>query len=135
MKTRRLEFDLAYGCFLLWALTVLCISLIRASYTDAEWAGGAGGILLLLGPLILASIIAMLAGILMTIRLWKHWPLMVIAGMTVLLIADIFTEYGSVAFQNTVPIVYSVAASLMSGLWFLFLRRRRFPTALPAVKE
>ena len=136
MKGARFEYDLAYGCFLLWGLTVLSISVIRASYTDAEWAGGAGGILLLLLPLILASFIAVLVGIVLSIRLWKHWPLLILAGISVLLtIMDFSTQYGSTAFRNAVSIVYGVGVAAMSGLWFLVLRRRHFPPAWPPVKE
>src|SRR2546430_16572322 len=86
MKTRRLEHDLAYGCFLLCGLTVLAVSIIRTSYTDADWAGRAGAILLLLLPFLLASSTAMLVAAVLSIRLWRQWPLLVLAGISILLI-------------------------------------------------
>lgn len=128
---KRIEYDFAYGCFLLWGLTVLSLSVIRASYTDAEWAGGAGAILLLLLPLILVAFVAMLVGIVLSLRLWKHRPLIILAGMTVLLIAEFSFGYGSNAFQNAVAIVYGVAVAAMFVTWFLVLRREHFPPVLP----
>lgn len=135
MKTRRFEYDLAYGCFLFWGLTVLSVSVIRASYTDAEWADGAGAILLLFLPLLLASLTAMFVAVVLSIRLWRQLTLVVLAGMTILLIPTLFTKHGSTAFHTTVDIVYGVGVTGMSGLWFLALRRRRFPAAMPGVKE
>ena len=92
VKGSRAKYDLAYGCFSLWGLTVLSISVIRASYTDSQWANGAGGILLLLLPLILVSFMAMLVGIVLSIRLWKHRPLTIFTGMSVLLFTVSYTE-------------------------------------------
>jgi len=127
MKTRRLEHDLAYGCFLLCGLTVLSVSIIRTSYTDADWAGGAGAILLLLLPFLLASSAAMLVAVVLSIRLWRQWPLLVLAGISILLIPTLFTRYGSTAFHTVIDIVYGVVVTVMSGLWFLVLRRRSQP--------
>ena len=132
MKPRRLSYDVAYGCFLLSALTVLSLSVIKASYTDAEWADGAGAILILLLPIILPSFIAMLAGIVLSICLWKHWPLTILAGSSVLFITEQSTQFGSTVFDGAVPFVYGLGVAAMSGFWFLSLRRRHFP---PAVKE
>ncbi len=63
MKTTQRAYDLAYGCFLVCGLTVLSMRVVRSSYTDAEWAGGAAGLLFIFLPAILASCIATLVGI------------------------------------------------------------------------
>ena len=134
MKTRGLDF--AHGCFLLWGLTRLSIGVIRARYTDAEWAGGAGGILLLLLPLIFVSFLAMLVGIVLAVRFWNNGLLAFLAGLSVLQIVTEFpTEHGPPAFQKTAPIVYGVIVATGSGLWFLVLRRRYRPQARPLVEE
>ena len=140
MKKRppgRLGYDVAYGCFLLWALTVLLLGVTRASYTGAEWAGGGGGILLVLLPLILASFIAMLAGIVLSLRLWKHWPLLALSGGSVLelLVTEYFPQVGSAAFTRAVPIAYGVGAAAMSVWWFLRLRWLPVPPPVSAGKE
>jgi hypothetical protein len=89
--------------------------------------GTAGGIGILLAvPLFLASLGAMAAGIILTIRLRKDWSLIILTGMSVLFIAEILTEYGSTAFYNSVPILYGIGCIAISGVWFLILRRRRF---------
>ena len=114
---------------------MLSLSVIRASYTDAEWVGGAGAILILLLPLIFASFIGMLVGIVLSIRLWEHLPLVILAGSSVLLITEYFAQFGSTSFQEAVPMAYGVGVAVTSGVWFLSLRRRQFPPTLPAGKE
>ena len=130
MKTGRLKYDFAYGCFLLCGVTVLSLIGLRASYTDAEWSGGAGGLLLIFLPVILAAGVAMLVGIALGIQLWRHWPLIALAGMSVLFITESLIGYGSVTLQNAVSIAYGAGATAMSGLWFLVLRKRHFPAAV-----
>jgi hypothetical protein len=132
MKIRWLKHDVAYGCFLLWALTVIALDVLMASFTDNELAQGAGAIILVLLPFLGASFIAMLVGIVLSIFLWKHWPLIIIAGSSVLFVTVYFTEFGSTAFREAVPLVYGIGVAAMSGVWFLFLRRRPFP---PDLKE
>ncbi|PYT37662.1 MAG: hypothetical protein DMF52_01800 [Acidobacteria bacterium] len=109
MKTTQRAYDLAYGCFLVCGLTVLSMRVVRSSYTDAEWAGGAAGLLFIFLPAILASCIATLVGI----------------------ITESLTGYGSTTFQNAVPVAYGVGVAAMSGMWFLVLRRRYLPPVVP----
>jgi len=125
MRRTRGKYDLAYACFLLFGSTFMSLSIFRASYTDAEWAGGAGGILLILLPLILASLAAMLVGVVLSIGL-EHPFLMVLAVTGAAPVAG-FAGYGSREFQHFAPIVYGMAVAAMSGLWFAVLRKRHFP--------
>jgi hypothetical protein len=113
-------------------LTVIALDALMASFTDDELAKGAGVILFILLPFIAVPFTAMLVGIVLSIFLWKHWPLIIIAGSSVLLAAVNFTGFGSPAFQKAVPLVYGIGVAAMCGVWFLFLRRRPFP---PDVKE
>ncbi len=131
MQAKQRVYDLAYGCFLFCGLTVFSMSVIRRSYTDAEWAGGAAGLLFILLPVIVASYIAMLIGIVVSIRLWRHWSLLTLAGISVLHITESIIGYGSTAFQNAVPFAYGVGVAAMSGRWFLVLRRRCTPPVVP----
>jgi hypothetical protein len=107
------------------------MSVLRISYTDAEWAGGAAGLLFIFLPVILASYIAMLVGIVLSIRLWRHWPLIALAVLSVLHITETITGYGSTAFQNAVPVAYGVGVAAISGMWFLVLRSRSIPPVVP----
>src|SRR5262245_7900353 len=132
MKTRRLKYDLAYGCFLFCGLTALFASLMEIVPMDEGTAMLLGRLVAL--PLILGSLVALVARIVLCVRLWKHWPLVILSGMSVLLIARILTQYGGIALFKRVAIVYSVGVVAISGLWFLALRRRHFPAASPAAK-
>lgn|SRR5262245_64989741 len=134
-KTRGFECDLAYGCFLIWGLTVLSVSVMRASYTNAEWAGGAGALLILFLPLLLASFMALLVAIVLSVRLWRQPTLRWLTGMTFLLIPTLFITYGSTAFHTAVGIAYGVGVTGMCGLWFLALRRRHRPAALFGARD
>lgn len=131
MKGRRSEYDLAYGCFLFSGLTALIISGMSAIPMDSGTAGGLGFLVAI--PLFLASLVAMVSGIVLSVRLWKDWFLVTLSGMSVLFLAEFLTEYGSTAFYNAVPVVYGVGVVAISGVWFLVLRRGRFPPA--ALKE
>jgi len=74
-------------------------------------------------PLFLLSGVAMIFGIVLSVLL-RSWPLVVLAAMSVLAVAEFAGEYGPVAFSNVVPIVYGLVAVAISGRWFLILRRR-----------
>lgn len=135
MKRGRLEYDIAYGCFLILAIAALVLIVIRSSYTDAEWAGGGGAILILLLPFIVVPLIAMVVGIVLSIRLWNHRPLVVLAVSTILLLTDGFLQFMPDSLAKAVSILYCVGTGVTSVWWFLRLRKLLFPRSLPAVKE
>lgn len=124
MNRTWLKHDVAYGCFLVWALTVLGAASVMGSFTEDDLAQGAGAIVLVFLPFIAAALLAMLVGMVLSIRLWRHWPLPVISVCTVLVVAIYFPEFGSSGFQKSVPIAYGVGVAAMCGYWFLHLRRR-----------
>lgn len=128
MKRTQSDYDLAYGSFLVCGLTALIISAIGAIPMDSTTAAGLGFLVAI--PLFVASLGAMVVGVVQCVRLWKHWPLVILSGMSVLFIVELFTEYGSTAFYNAAPVVYGVGVVAISSAWFLVLRRRQFPAAV-----
>ncbi len=135
MNATRRAYDVAYCCFLLLAVIVLFLMYLRSSFTDAEWANGAGGIFFLLLPLIVLPIAATLIGIVLSLRLWKHWPLPALAVGWGLIVAESFIEFGSEAFQEFVYILYALGVGVMSGLWFFGSSRRHYPPPVAVAKK
>lgn len=90
---------------------------------------GAAGVLgfLVAIPLALASIAALVVGMVQALLLWRHWPLLLLAAMTTLFVAEIVTEAGPVAFYNAIPFLYGIGSLAICGIWFSVLRARMFP--------
>ena len=104
---------------------------VMGSLTEDDLAQGAGAIVLVFLPIIAAALVAVLVGVLLSIRLWRHWPLPTISGCTALMVAIYLPEIGAPGFQKAVAIAYGVGVAAMSGYWFLNLRRRHTsPAAL-----
>ena len=79
---------------------------------------------------LLASCVAMIVGVALSLHLWKHWPLLILSGISiVVLVVAIMTELGTLFFAFVVP-AYGILVVMFSGLWFVVLRRRNFPTAV-----
>ncbi len=116
------KYDVAYGCFLFCGVAVLLISELSFIPMDDGTAGGLGFLVFI--PLSLVALVAMAVGIGYTIRLYNHWPLVVLSLLSVLFIAEVVTEYGSAKLYNAVPILYGLSASGFSLAWFLILRKR-----------
>jgi hypothetical protein len=127
MKTKLIAQCVAYTCFLFGALTVSALGVFLKLFKGEQAA-----IIIVLIPFLLASCITMRVGIVLSIFLWKHWPLLIIAVSSVLLARVYYTEFGSDDFQATVSLVYGIVVTAMFGVWFLFLGRRLFQ---PDVKE
>ena len=124
MEDRRRQCDFAYACFLFSGVSWLATGIVTAIPFDEGTATLLG--LMVLAPLILLSVMAMIVGLVLSV-LVRRWPLVVLAAMSVLAVAEFVGEYGPVAFYNVVPIVYGLVVVAISGRWFLILRRR--PTA------
>ena len=126
VKRGRVEYDCAYGCFLFCGLAALSGSLMEAIPKDE-------GTTVLLGyfvaiPLVLASFVALLSGIVLCLRLWKHWPLVILSAMSVLFVAALFIGHGSATFYYAVSITYSAGVVAICARWFLILRTKGIPT-------
>lgn len=125
MSRDRTQYDLAYGCFLLCGASALIIGVMSAIPMDTGAAGVLGFLVAI--PLALASIVALVAGVVLSFVLWRHWPLPLLAVMTVLLVAELVLEAGPVAIYNAVPFLYGIGTLIICGIWFSVLRGRMFP--------
>jgi hypothetical protein len=128
MKTGRLKYDFAYGCFLFCGMTALLITIIGKAAKDDNTSALLGFFVAI--PLAFASIAAMVAALVLSMMLWRHWPLLILSALTVLSVAVIAMVHGSEAFYNSAAILYGVGVVAMTGRWFLVLRRRHFPAAV-----
>jgi len=90
---------------------------------------GAAGVLgfLVAIPLALVSIAALVVGIVLSLSLWRHRPLLLLAGMSILFVAEVVSEAGSVAFYNAAPFLYGIGSLAICGIWFAVLRGKTFP--------
>ncbi|OFW09457.1 MAG: hypothetical protein A3G20_07000 [Acidobacteria bacterium RIFCSPLOWO2_12_FULL_59_11] len=78
-------------------------------------------------PLALASLAALVVGVVLSLLLWRHWPLLLLSGMTVLFVAEIIAEVGPAAFYNAAPFLYGIGSLAICGIWFSVLRGKTFP--------
>ncbi len=129
MHRGRSKLDLAYGCFAYCGLAAIAIGVMSWLPMDSGVAGTLG--LLLAVPMALAAIAAMLAGIVLSAMLWRHWPLPLLSALSLLLVAEIFGEFGPVELYNAAPLVYGAANLTLCGMW-LAKWRMRFQQGTPA---
>ena len=128
MKTGRLKYDFAYGCFLFCGMTALLVTLMGKAAKDDNTSALLGFFLGI--PLAFASFAAMVAAFVLSMMLWRHWPLLILSALTVLSVAVIALVHGSEAFYNFAAILYGLGVVAMAGLWFLVLRKRHFPASV-----
>lgn len=125
MNKNRAKYDLAYGCFSYCGFAALVVGVVSAMPMDSDAAGVFGFLLAI--PLALGALAAMLVGLALSALLWKHWPLLILSAMTILFVAEVVTEYGSVALYNIAPLIYGIGTLVISGIWFAILRAKYFP--------
>ena len=118
----RWQYDLAYGCFTFCGLVALLIGLFTFLPIGFDSAGGFGYLLLI--PLTAMSFGAMLLGLIMAARLFRHRPLALLALVSLLFVAEIVTEFGPVLLFNLAPLIYGLVACGFGGAWFFALRKR-----------
>jgi hypothetical protein len=123
MTETRLRYDVAYGCFFFCGVVALLISTISVIPMDTGTSGGLGFMVLI--PLSIASLVAMVIGISYTIRFRQHRPLVVLSLFSVLFVAEVVTEYGSVKFYNAVSTLYGLTTCGFSLAWFFVLRKQK----------
>jgi hypothetical protein len=114
--------DIAYACFLVPGTISLAITIGSAFPMDDGTAGGFG--FLVLVPLAVLSLATIPIGIYCSVVLWRDGVLPCLSILTILLIVEVMTEAGSVAFYNasTGP-VYGVIVLVLEASWFLWRRR------------
>ena len=98
MKTGRLKYDFAYGCFSFCGMTALLITIIGKAAKDDNTSALLGFFVAI--PLAFASFAAMVAALVLSMMLWRHWPLLILSALTVLSVAVIALVHGSEAFYN-----------------------------------
>jgi hypothetical protein len=119
------KYDLAYGCFLLCGASALIVGVMSVSPMGTGAAGVLGFLVAI--PLALASIAALVVGVVLSFVLWRHWPLPLLSVMTVLFLAELVLEAGPVAIYNAVPFLYGIGTLVICGIWFSVVRGRMFP--------
>jgi hypothetical protein len=131
MQRRRYEYDLAYICFLFTGVPQLVIlvtdKFVAPRFVNPESAIGLFWLVYL--PLFLMALAAIPCGILLSIRLWKHWPLWALAALNI--------SYFTILFRrdyvlNILSNIHCFAVISICALWFLVLRWRLFA---PQMKE
>lgn len=90
-------------------------------------AAGVVGFLIAI-PLAVASVAALVVGIVLSLLLWRHWPLLLLAAMTILFVAEVITEAGTAALYNAAPFLYGIGSLAICGIWFFVVRGKTFPT-------
>ena len=128
MKAGRLKYDFAYGCFLFCGMTALLVTLMGKAAKDDNTSALLGFFVAI--PLAFACFAAMVVALVLSMMLWRHWPLLILCSLTALSAAVIAMVHGSEAFYNSVAIVYGVGVVAMTVRWFLVLTKRHFPAAL-----
>jgi hypothetical protein len=127
VKSSRSKYDLAYGSFLFCGLAALGIAAVSASSTNTGTAGVLGFFVVF--PLGVGSLAATIVGTVLCVRLGWDPLLLVLSACSILFLVESAAGFGPTAFYNALPIAYGIGAIAVSGVWFLVLRRRRFPTA------
>lgn len=110
--------DVAYGCFVGVAFTLLLGPVLWILPIDQ---GDKEGFAMLLGvPFLFAGFIAGVAGLVLSLRYWREWPLLLMtAASGAFVLAMVSDEPGI----ETMAAVYLAILLLLCGRWFLFRRR------------
>ena len=117
------SYDFAYGCFLFCGAVIFLTTVIGLIPMSTGTAGGIGFLILI--PLSVVTIIVLFIGLWRVIVLQKQIALTVLAGISVLFVAEIVTEFGSPLFYNVANWTYGSIAILLPLRWF-FIKRKNY---------
>lgn len=117
--------DLPYGCFLFWGATMLFFMLARLSHTPAQWENGAGGIVLLVFPIVVLAFLALLVGVVLTFWRRREWPLVVLSALDVVAVLGVFVLPLPARLQSVLGFTAVVGTCMVCVIWILFVRRRQ----------
>ena len=126
MEQKITIYDIAYGAFLFCGVSALSISIINFIPMGTGTAGVLG--LLFAVPVALVLIVMMATGIILTVKLYKHWQLVTLSISSILFIVELVTEAGPSGFYNLVPVIYGLITCVLTFSWFL-LRRKKINNA------
>lgn len=117
--------DIAYGCFLAPGVVSLIAAIASAIPLDSGTAGGIGFLVLI--PLTSAALVVIPIGFFYSIVYWRDGVLPLLSILTILMIAEVVTESGSVEFYNATGLVYGILVLMLEASWFLLRRQRAYP--------
>jgi hypothetical protein len=116
---RRLMCDIAYCCFVITCIFFLLAWLTEFlsynAYTVFFWF-----LLYLIPP----SGFAALVGIVLSLIVWRHWPLPFLSLMTLLLLIELLTDAGTAEFFAEAQIAYAITCFAFTLVWFTRFRKR-----------
>ena len=113
--------DIAYGCFLFCGLFIGAFPISGVISEEVNlifWF-----VAIPLTPLVLGG---WLVGTAYAIRLWPHLPLSLLSLISLLFIAQLFSEAFSEEFIDASGWVYASIVTALPAWWFI-IGRRRFP--------
>jgi len=116
----RVQYDIAYACFLLIGLSVLGIAILAISHEGERLLPFIAIIILLM----VLSGVAFVVGVGLSLWLWRHAPLPILSVLTAFLIVGLLTEEYSTECVNAVWWVFGIIAIVIPLWWFSILRRR-----------
>jgi hypothetical protein len=116
---RRTICDIAYCCFVFTGFFSL-LAWVGDKTDDSVYL-----LIILIGLwLILPSGIAAVVGIVLSLIVWRHWPLLVLSLLTLLLLKEILTDAGSAKFFAEAQIAYAITCFAFTLAWFTRFRKR-----------
>ena len=116
---RRKQCDFAYGCFFLTGLFSLVVG-----FADIFPQSNTGFFALLIGLwLAIPSCVAAVVGIVLSAKLWRHWPLPFLSLLMALVLVVAATETGPITFYKATPIAYGITCMVFVLAWFLRFRK------------
>jgi hypothetical protein len=122
VSSTRAQYDLAYALFLFCGLAALLGILMEAIPKDEGTSALLGFFVAI--PLAGGALVALLVGITLSIRLPKRWPLVTLAGSSVMFVIGLLIGSRSAGYYYAICIVYGTVVIALSGVWFFVLRRR-----------
>ena len=110
---------LAYGSFLFCGLLALAVGILDLVPMNDGTAAGIGFFLLI--PLTLVAIGLMLVGMVLSIRLWRDWPLPFLSVLLIL----VFVASNTIVSEATSSLVYGLFATVLSVRGLFAARRNQ----------
>jgi len=114
---RRRLCDIAYYCFVITGL-----------FSLLAWVGDNSKEHVYLWTIFIGlwlaipSGIALVVGIVLSLMVWRHWPLHILSLATLLVVAEVMTEAGPVVFYKVAPLAYCITCFAFALVWFARFR-------------
>ncbi len=116
----RVQYDIAYACFLLIGLSVMVIEISTLSHKREMYA------FLIVIPLTMLSGVAFVVGAGFSLWLWRHAPLPILSVLALLIIVAFIAGDSDEFWESfeTALLWYGIIAIIIPLWWFLFFRWR-----------